>query len=77
MIDFLKKNWKVILIGILGITAGFLLNIYANKQSEKRIIEALIAEIDALKEKQKTSRITSAEQLRLFELEQQLKALTL
>lgn len=77
MIQFITKNWKVILVGILGITIGFLLNIYANKQSEKRIIEALIAEIDALKEKQKTSRITYSEQLRLFQLEQQLKALTL
>jgi len=77
MISFLKNNWKVILVGLLGITIGFLLNIYANKQSEKRIIEQIIAEIASLKEKQQTARISSEEQIRLNELQAQLKFLTL
>lgn len=76
MIEFITKNWKVILVGILGITIGFLLNIYANKQSEKRIIEALIAQINSLKEKEQISRLSSDEQQRLIELQAKLNFVT-
>ena len=75
MFEFITRNWKVILVGIIGLTAGFLLNIYANRQSEKRIIEALIAEIKAIKDKQNTGRITSEEQNQLIRLQAQLDLL--
>lgn len=75
MFDFIQRNWKVILVGILGLTFGFLLNIYANRQSEKRIIEALIAEIQKIKDKQTIGRITSEEQTRLIFLQAQLDLL--
>ena len=47
--NFLKKNWPFIVIGTLSLLAGYLLNSYANKKSEERIIKSLIAEIKSLK----------------------------
>lgn len=75
MFEFIKRNWKVILIGIIGLTLGFLLNIYANTQSEKRIIAAIIAEIQEIKNKQNSGRITSEEQKKLIQLQAQLDIL--
>lgn len=75
MFEFIKRNWKVILIGIVGLTLGFLLNIYANTQSEKRIIDAIIAEIQEIKNKQNSGRITSEEQKKLIQLQAQLDIL--
>lgn len=74
--DFIKRNWIIILVGIASLTAGFLLNIYANSQSEKRIIEAIMAQINEIKKQQATGRLTSDEQNKLIGLEAQLKLLT-
>lgn len=73
--EWLTKNWKVIIIGILGIIAGYLANVYANKASEKRIIDTLTAEIEAIKSKQQTSRISATEQNRIIELQAQINIL--
>lgn len=43
------KYWKGILLGILGLFIGYKLNQYANRESEKRIIDAINAKIDLLK----------------------------
>jgi len=69
--DFFIKNWKVIAIGLLGLTIGFLLNVYANSKSEQKIIDALTAEIESIKNK----RITAQEQTRLIQLQAQLDLL--
>lgn len=74
--EFLKKNWKIILFGLLGLAIGFGLQVYANYRSEQRIIAAITAEIEALKEKMKVSRTTPEEQTRLIGLEAQLRLLT-
>lgn len=75
--EFIKKNWKIILFGLLGLAIGFGLQVYANYRSERRIIEALTAEIAALKESLRTTRGGTAEdQKRLIELEAQLKLMT-
>ncbi len=76
MWNFLKNHWVPIVVGICGLTIGFLLNVYANRKSEKRIIEALMVQIAAIKEKQSTVRITQEEQTILTLLESQLKILT-
>lgn len=75
MFEFIKRNWKVVLVGIAGLTVGFLLNIIANRQSEQRIINALNAELQAIKEKLNMGRITSEEQKRMIELEAQINLL--
>ena len=75
--NFLKQNWKFILIGLTSLIVGFFLNRYSNQQSEKRIIDSLIAEIKILKEKQSISRITADEQKRIIELQAQLNLFNL
>lgn len=65
-------SWKIILIGVLGIIAGVLGNMYANKLSEGRIIAAIKAEIEALK----AQRLNADGQQRLNDLNAQLKLLT-
>lgn len=75
--EFIKKNWIIIIIGIASLTAGFLLNIYANSQSEKRIIAAIMAQINEIKQKETAGgRLSSDEQNKLIGLEAQLKLLT-
>lgn len=69
-------NWKIIIVGILGLLAGYLLNRYANRQSEKKIIEAIILEIKKLEEKQSTSRLTAEEQNKMIELRAALNLFT-
>ena len=69
--NFFIKNWKVILIGLAGLTIGFLLNVYANSKSEQKIIDALTAEIESIKNK----RITAEQQTRLIQLQAQLDLL--
>lgn len=76
MLEFIKINWKLLLVGFLSLTAGFLLQLYANNRSEQRIIAAILAEMKALQEKQATSRTTAADQQRLIELQAQLNLLT-
>lgn len=68
MFEWIIKNKWPLLFGLIGIVAGFLLNKFANKISEDRIIAALIAEIQSLKNK----RITPNEQKYLQDLEAQL-----
>lgn len=65
-------NWLTIVIGILALIAGYKLQQYANEQSEKRIIEALTAQIQALMNK----RLTSEEQARWTALKETLKIIT-
>lgn len=75
--DFIKRNWIIILVGIASLTAGFLLNVYANSQSEKRIIKAIMDQINEIKQKQAAGgRLSSDEQNKLIGLEAQLKLLT-
>lgn len=75
--NFIKKNWIAIIVGIAGLTTGFLLNVYANSKSEKRIIDAITAQINELKQKQSAGgRLSSDEQNTLIGLEAQLKLLT-
>lgn len=76
MWDFIKRNWIAIIVGLAGLTAGFLLNVYANKQSEKRIIDQLTAEIESIKSQQKAGRSTPETDKRLIQLEAQLQLLT-
>lgn len=76
MWEFIKRNWKLLLVGIVSLTIGFLLQIYANTRSEQRIIDAILAEIKTIKDKQQIARTTSEDQKRLIELEAQLKILT-
>lgn len=76
MWGFITRNWIAIIVGLAGLTAGFLLNVYANKQSEKRIIDQLTTEIESIKAQQKISRSTPETDKRLIELEAQLKLLT-
>lgn len=65
-------NWKIILVGVLGVIAGILGNMYANKLSEGRIIAAIKAEIEALK----VQRLDAQGLQRLNDLNVQLKLLT-
>lgn len=66
-------NWLTVLIGFVGLYIGYKLNQYANEQSERRIIDALIAEIKSLKDNQITGRITNEEQQRIMVLEEAIK----
>lgn len=75
MWEFIKRNWKLLLVGFLSLTAGFLLQLWANYRSERRIIEAILAEIKALQQKQAVGRITAQDQQRLIELQAQLSLL--
>lgn len=76
MWEFIQRNWKLLLVGALSITAGFLLQLWANYRSEQRIIAAIVAEIKELNEKQSIGRTTEEDQRRLIELEAQLDLLT-
>lgn len=67
----MQVNWLTLIIGAIALFAGFKLNQYANQQSEKRIIDALIAEIQSLKDK----RLAPDEQTRLNGLREALKIL--
>ncbi len=75
MWKWFKNNWIVIVVGILGLLAGFAWTTYANVQSEKRIIAAIVAQIALLKEKEATGRLSTANQTRLNELEKYLNFL--
>lgn len=72
MWEWLTKNkWKI-LLALIAFGAGFAANIYANRQSEKRIIDALTAEIESIKNK---AARTLNDQQRLIELQAQLNLL--
>lgn len=66
------KWWWTILIGIASAFIGYKLNQQANAQSEKRIIDALTAEIESLKTKKQTARLSSDESARLNAFEEAL-----
>lgn len=66
-------SWKMILVGIAGLYIGYRLNQVANERSEKRIIDALTAQIEALKGKVQQGRISSEEQSKLSGLEEALR----
>lgn len=72
MTEWIIRNKWVIIAGLLGIALGWLGNYLANKASEKRIIEALTAEIEKLK----NQRLTEAEKQRLEELQMKKNLLT-
>lgn len=76
MFTFVKTNWKIILIGVIGVILGVLGNMYANKLSEERIIKALTAQIQALKDEQQMGKLTLEGQKRIIELQAQLDLLT-
>lgn len=71
MWQWIVKNKWPLFLGALGLLAGFLLNKWANKISEDRIISELTAEIESLKNK----RLTTGEQQRLTGLQAQLNLL--
>lgn len=73
--NWIIRNKFTILFAILGIVAGYYLNVLANRASEKKIIDALTAEIESLKQKQSTSRLTADEQNKLLSLQAQLNLL--
>lgn len=73
--EFVKKNWKIILVGFAGLIIGFALQVYANYRSEQRIIAAITTKIEELKAKQSTARLSAEDQNKLIELEAQLKLL--
>lgn len=75
MFQFIKRNWKVFLVGIIGLTAGFLLNLLANQRSEQRIIDKLLAELKPIKDKLNIGRVTAEEQKRMIQLEAQINLL--
>ena len=72
MLTFVKNNWKILLIGVIGVILGVLGNMYANKLSEERIIKALTAQIEAIKTKQLMGKATPEEQKRVDTLQTQL-----
>jgi hypothetical protein len=72
----MQFNWLTLIIGLIALFAGYKLNQRANEQSEKRIIEALTAEIQKLKQQQQTSRNTGNEQAQINGLEKALKLIT-
>lgn len=71
MIDFIIRNQKIILIGIIGLILGYFINRYANKQSENRIIKELTELIATLKNK----RLTEEGKIRLTALNEALEIL--
>lgn len=72
MWNWIFKNRFVILFGALGLVAGFLLNKWANRISEEKIILAIKAEIESLKNK----RMTRESQQRILELQSKLDWIT-
>lgn len=66
------NKWKILLV-VAGILVGYFANVYANAQSEKRIIDALTAEIESIKNSK--ARLTAESQQRLIELNAQLNLL--
>lgn len=68
-------NWITLIVGLVALFIGYKLNQYANQQSEKRIIDTLTAEIESLKNKQATGRITPQEQTRIAGLEEAINIL--
>lgn len=68
----MKVNFLTLLIGAFGIFLGYKFQQRANAQSEKRIIEALTAEIEKLKQQQQTGRGTGNEQAKIQGIEQAL-----
>lgn len=68
-------SWQTILVGALGIFIGYKLTQYANLKSEQNIINALTAQINALKDKLQQGRITADEKTKLGGLEVALTVL--
>ena len=66
-------NWTMLLAGALGLFLGYKLNQRANEMSEKKIIEALTAQILLLKDKVQTGRVSGDEQARIAGLEEALR----
>lgn len=56
MMDFLRKNWKVILIGLLGLLVGAIGNYIVNQISNKQLLESLTEQLAQLKIQAQTSR---------------------
>lgn len=71
----MRLNWKIIVIGIIGVILGILGNMYANKLSEGRIIKALTAEIESLKAKRIMNRSMPGDDMLIEQLQAQLNIL--
>lgn len=52
----MQVNWLTFIVGAIALYVGYRLNQYANTQSEKKIIDALTAEIESIKSKQQLTR---------------------
>ena len=54
---------------IIGLIIGFFVNYYANKITNEKLFAQIKAEIDSIKQKQQTTRLTASEQERLQQLQ--------
>lgn len=70
------KNWKVIVIGILGLSLGAFLNYIVNNISNKKLLDELRAELASYQAQNAAGRITTETQKRITELQAQINILT-
>lgn len=70
--DFIQKNWKTILVGVLGLAIGAYLNYVVNKRTNEELLQALKEELDQLQLKANVSRVSSDEQNRIQSLQAQI-----
>lgn len=66
---FFRKYWHVIILGIIGIIAGAIITRMAITAGNKKLLEQITAQINALK----GSRLTADQQLKLVQLQAQQK----
>jgi len=65
----MPKDIYKILILLGGLIIGFFVNYYANKITNEKLFAQIKAEIDSIKQKQQTTRLTASEQERLQQLQ--------
>ena len=63
-----KDIYKILLL-LGGLIIGFFVNYYANKITNEKLFAQIKAEIDSIKQKQQTTRLTASEQERLQQLQ--------
>lgn len=66
---FFSKYWPAIVLGILGIIAGAIITRMAINSGNKKLLEQITAQINAIKGS--AGRITSDQQLKLVQLQAQ------
>lgn len=73
--EYLRDNWKMVLIGIAGILLGAYSTYLVNKRTNSELLMELKAELAALQLKSNTSRTTEDEEVRMQVLEGQISLL--